>query len=740
MIYPIFFCSTPLGRITRSRKRDLDKTHITCSLKPRQSNAPMTEIFGVLASDEAATIKTTTSQIATTSESKKPRRSTRNRVETAAVEPVKPVDEPNVVKGQQPVESPAVVSRNEAIVSPIAKATTPELKKPRRSARNLVHSIAVEQVPAVAEPSVETVQQPIESPAVVSEDEAIVSDTESDMSAPKLRKTPNLRRLRRSFRESLLARRTSESTSKELAAIKSPAYAKTKGFCSKSNEVSASSTPLNLVDSSSNYLIETPKSKPRASQTVESQTAKSKVVQSARKFTQANKTEGTPASPNVNETMESPMPARSSAHDKSRIEATATTESLLSTSLKNLTAASKTSDSRENNAGTASPVTPIEVEQSDRTPHCSPQSDANYTPELMKSFYEHSFIINSPSVFSEDPESPQICTQTKEVAVPSSNSDPKSFVIAPLELPPSYEEVLHGCRKLDIPEHVFQQPFYSNPSDVTKMTEVGFLVLRIPGNKLSDLEPFQSSVLTNNQGLAAWRRKQLVSIGGPAMLQRYRNEQQIRQYFSSQKSVIMEPAASPPSRRDAKMWLKARELLKQRQGGVDEDRSASNDVDSPIKIKRQKITMMLNEADGDAVSDDDAEISRSDLTLTPMSQIQTPASKAEYRETPLSSKLGSRRGLKLQFQAAAAAQEGEAAPASNQSSEQSVASSAALEELDRSSFVRQLDSISSGRNSHDLSFGLSHATLDNTFGFKVNLENLQQAKADIEVSLGVAFL
>lgn len=186
------------------------------------------------------------------------------------------------------------------------------------------------------------------------------------------------------------------------------------------------------------------------------------------------------------------------------------------------------------------------------------------------------------------------------------------------------------------------------------------------------------------------------------------------------------------------MWLKARELLRQRQGGADEDRVVSNDVDSPIKIKRQKITMMLNEADGDAASDDEAEISCSDLTLTPMSQTQTPASKAASRETPLSSKLRSRRGLKLQFQAAAAAgaaaQDGEATLASSQSSEQSVASSAALEELERSSFVRQLDSLSNGRNSHDLSFGLAHATLDNTFGFKVNLENLQQAKADIEVS------
>lgn len=710
--------STPLGRVTRSRKRDLDKTHITCALRPRQSKARITEVLELVTSSD--TTITTTPTAKTSPEPKKPRRSTRKRIQPAAVEQMTPVAEPSLVKEEQSIGSPAVVSENEAIVTSIAKATTPEPKKPRRSARNLVQSTAVEQVQPVAEHSLETVEQPIESPAIVSEDEAIVSDTESDMSAPKLRKTPNLRRLRRSFRESLLAK-SATTRSKELvsplAAIESLANAKSTAL---------RNTPLNLNNSSTNYLSETPVSKPKASQAVESQTAKSKAS----------------GSPIVNATLESPMPARSAAPNESRIEATTPIASPLSRSLKNLTAASRVLDIREKSAESrASPTIPVDdeaVQASDHTPHCSPQSDANNTPELMKSFYEHSFIINSPSVFSEDPESPQIFTQTKAVAERSSNSDPKSFVIAPLELPPSYEEVLHGCRKLDIPEHVFQQPYYSNPADVTKMTEVGFLVLRIPGNKLNDLEPFQSSVLSNNQGLAAWRRKQLVNIGGPAMLQRYRNDQQIRQYFSSQKSVIMEPATSPPSRQDAKMWLKARELLRQRQGGADEDRVVSNDVDSPIKIKRQKITMMLNEADGDAASDDEAEISCSDLTLTPMSQTQTPASKAASRETPLSSKLRSRRGLKLQFQAAAAAgaaaQDGEATLASSQSSEQSVASSAALEELERSSFVRQLDSISNGRNSHDLSFGLAHATLDNTFGFKVNLENLQQAKADIEVS------
>lgn len=711
IIYLYSFCSTPLRRSTRSRKRDLDKTHIVCSLRPRRTEAPITDIFEVVTADE--TINSTTPKA--TPEPKKPRRSTRNRGQSAAVEVVEPVVKLSVETVQRLVETA------EQIPEPVQPVET-------------VHQ------------QLEPAQQVVESPAIVSEDEAIVSDTESDMSAPKLRKTPNLRRLRRSFRESLLAKKAT-TTSEELV---SPLTTMRRSLRSAAKEdnletskgIPESNTPPNSTHPLSVHINETPVSKPRASPASASQKAESEVVNSAKKLNKERKTEDNQGSAKkANETQESPMPTRSQ-----RIAADTTPSTPLSTSLRNLTAASKATEC-------AIPASPVQFEnevvqkETEHTPHCSPQSDANYTPELMKSFYEHSFMINSPSVFSEDPESPQICTQSKvtvAVTVPTTNADPNSFVITPLELPPSYEEVLHGCRKLDIPEYVFQQPYYSNPSDVSKMTEVGFLVLRIPGNKLNDVQPFESCVLNTNQGLAAWRRKQLMAIGGPAMLQRYRNEQQIRQYFSSQQSVTMEPAASPPSRQDAKMWLKARELLRQRQGrdGGDEDRVLNNDVDSPIKIKRQKITMMLNEAaDGDAGSDDEAaELSCSELTLTPMSQSQTPASKATTaKETPLSSKLRTRRGLKLQFQAATA-QDGEATAASSQSSEQSVASSAALEELERSSFVRQLDSLSSGRNSHDLSFGLAHATLDNTFGFKVNLENLQQAKADIEVRPGGTFL
>ncbi|KAH8357763.1 hypothetical protein KR200_003435 [Drosophila serrata] len=352
------------------------------------------------------------------------------------------------------------------------------------------------------------------------------------------------------------------------------------------------------------------------------------------------------------------------------------------------------------------------------TPLMSQRSSESHTPELMKSFYEHSLIVNSPSVFSDVIESPLM-----PAASPSRPSTPKktSFVITPLELPPSYDEVVRGCRKLDIPEFEFQQPFYSDPADVSKVTEVGFLVLHIPGNKLNDCEPFQS-VLGNDRGLASFRRQQLIAIGGPAMLQRHRGEQRMREFFSSRQKIVVEPAQSAPTPQEAKVWLKAQEVLRQRGETV----KTSADMDSPIKVKRQKITMML-QAEGGSGEEDAGEELDCSLSLTPLSQ-------AKGKETPISSKAKEaaknrlKRGTKLNFKEAQREEE----IASSQSSEQSASSSAVQAELERSSFLRQLEGACDQAQQHDLSFGLSHATLDNTFGFKVNLENLQQAKADIE--------
>ncbi|ALC40814.1 mus205 [Drosophila busckii] len=643
--------ATPLRRRTRRSTINLDKTHVGCELKPLNKNPCLTHVFQMV-QDSPQTPETP----------KQLRRSARH-------------------------------GNKQESMTAASASTEPQ------------HCKELE----IVAPSVEPQQSKESAAAATSDDEAIVSDTESDASAPKLRKTPNLKRLR-SFRDSLLAKNSSPAVKEPVTSV----IASTSTAASKSSPTATktSSAPerRSTRRSATSREIE---SVAHESDKVTSEASVSQLIKQrmARRSARATQNAASPIIAKARTTILSPM-IESCAIASNTVENQAIASPAV-TSKKEENAAKSSSEISVAIESTraASPVAVLSLE-AQMTPQGSPESAGSQSPELMKSFYEHSLIIDSPLLFSEELDSPQLAPRTSNEIVTKCDTD--AVVITPLELPPSYEEVLQGCRKLDIPEHVFQQPYYSNPADVSKMTEVGFLVLRIPGNKLNDLEPFQSNVLKPNEGLLAWRRRQLAHIAGPEMLVHFNSEQLVRQYLSSEQQLVIEPVGKPPSRQDAKLWLKARELHKQRAQGEQQA-----EQESPIKIKRQKITMMLNEADG-AGSGDEEELNCSGVSLS-----LTPATPQATQLTPVSSKLRSKRATKLQFEAPAE----EATTASSQSSEQSVASSAALDALERSSFVRQLESISAG---HELSFGLTNATLDNTFGFKVNLENLQQAKADIE--------
>ncbi|XP_073844954.1 DNA polymerase zeta catalytic subunit [Musca autumnalis] len=468
---------------------------------------------------------------------------------------------------------------------------------------------------------------------------------------------------------------------------------------------------------------------------------------------------------------------------------------------------------------------PIATEESDKTPPAIPKHSKSPSIEFcsqssedeiaetpspppvhkhnkdkkMSKYYEHS--MNSPSLFTQN-SSPSSLTQNKQpgssyednIVITSSyesmnNNDSLSLdskiALTPLDLPPTRDEVLKGCEKLKLHKYEFQQPFYSNPDDVTKHKEIGFTILQINSNKLNDVEEFQSILGNDIKGLNSWRRRQLALLGGPEMLNKYRNAQRVREYFATQKQVAIEPLMSAPSRHDAKLWLKARELLKQKGNLKDEEKPRNlTEEDSPIKVKRQKVTMMLNaggdgDGSGDNDSDNSLDCSSMSLTLTPLTP-STPATKetSQLKEkinksfTPVTTKLEkiplerlnpltrrrhNRRVLRrvslnkamqeaLEKHNSISSQENSKKmeevipksadesilPHSSQTSESSISSQTALAEMERSSFMRQLEG-------HDVTtVGGAHSghcddtTFNSSYGFKVALENLQQAKADIE--------
>ncbi|XP_016928563.2 DNA polymerase zeta catalytic subunit isoform X1 [Drosophila suzukii] len=646
---------TPL-RSTRRSTRNLDKTHIICSLTPRDRNPSLSDMFETADGE----------QIPTEEEIKKPRRSTRHQAKDILV--MEETKEPKPSKGKpRKSESKALndikprrsARHQENSTNTEDNFSEIEKTKPRASTSSrckVLKNLILEYDP-LSESSVKNTDNKNGTVEVVPENQIILTNSKEILKQNQTNSSKRSKDLK------ISPENNADELNKIIATKAAVSKPETPGKCENlQNDLNLQELP---VTSSSHFAGSD-------NEAIESDTESDNMIPKLRK------------TPNLR-----------------RLRRSFRSELLT----KQLTPSSSKA--------------PPEIQT---TPQLSPKSNESHTPELMRSFYEHSMIVDSPSVFSDLLDSPMTTLDSPQPVAASTNNN--AFVIAPLELPPSYDEVVRGCRKMDIPEYEFQKPFYSNPSDVSKVTEVGFIVLHIPGNKLNDCEPFQS-VLGNDRGLASWRRQRLVAIGGPAMLQRHRGEQRMREYFSTKQRVAIEPVQRAPTWQEAKIWLKAKELLRQRE----EPRNPGADIDSPIKIKRQKITMMLQAEEGGGGSgDEDAgEDFDCSLSLTPLSQATDKA-----KATPISSKAKEsakkriKRGTKLNFKECV-----EEEPISSQSSEQSVSSSAAQAELERSSFLRQLEG-SSQPKQHDLSFGLSHATLDNTFGFKVNLENLQQAKADID--------
>ncbi|XP_067630621.1 DNA polymerase zeta catalytic subunit isoform X2 [Eurosta solidaginis] len=327
--------------------------------------------------------------------------------------------------------------------------------------------------------------------------------------------------------------------------------------------------------------------------------------------------------------------------------------------------------------------------------------------------------------------------------------------LTPLNLPPTYDEVLAACDKLDIPEYEFPTPFYGDPDDITRRKEVGHMALYIPGNKLNDCDEFQSVLGDELKGLTEWRRQKMLTIGGPSTISM--NPKRIREYFAEHKPMKIVPKMCPPTREDAKLWLKACDLL---QNAKD---SAQDNVDfeeSPIKVRRQKITMILN----DGVDGDDDGESAISLTLTPPTPVVETKGFSKVSQDNTQKNAGTAEAKKLKSHTKRAklslhkkimksvSPDIDGHFSSNKtlsatqienslallnmeqlssSIDSTISSQTVLNAMKRNSFIKELQ-IKEKSTSHELSFGLNSTSLSTTFGFKVNLENLQQAKSDVE--------
>ncbi|XP_065368468.1 DNA polymerase zeta catalytic subunit [Calliphora vicina] len=884
--------STSSSRRRSKRLVNLDKTHVTCALTPRRTNEKLLKVYSFDNKDneineldedsneaqkkkemvEAATISSNKKQ--ENLKKLKPSRRKEINVQTAGIE-------------NNDVELPNNLQ--------VKKLTTYNERHLKTSRKEIQNSKTIEKPDlkvVLQENSKETASTIIETSVnnsenleeITSEEEIIDSDNEAELPMNNLRKTPNLKRLRRSFIVSSSAKRrkitktnsssnttstvnsskfdnvienteVTTSNSKEVTnhlklkkcKVKLRKLPQTEGYKKRQNEIKSGGNNfensnkekniekletlkddlkinLQLEENCIQILNPQDKSKDKMeTETETNDTVSSKVDNSKCTLKLEFQTETAKAVSATNHITANESLARATSFEASPIEENNEisqnkiefqknpTNNIppISQNLENLQNALKlhlqfeqNSTSNELTTENITKTPSFDIFSNSQTKESSDEEITETPPlqndkhQTFKRFSGKSICLQSPVLFSQN-SSPIFLTnaelhksktpsrsnslQSESIIAlsSSSNHSPKTaeskLILTPLDLPPSREEVIKGCRKFQLPEYEFQRPFYSNPDDITKHKELGFTILQIPGNKLNDVEEFQSILGSDAKGLTAWRREKLMKLGGIEMLNKYRNSQRIREYFANQKSVTITPKMQAPTRQEVKLWLKARELLKNKEDELEELKTKNPEEDSPIKIRRQKVTMMLNAGDGDADSEDadnSLDCSSRSLTLTPLTpgtpvayernmkeelkQSFTPVSR-HLEKIPLKRDISLRKrnncrvlrrvSLNKQLKEAfeketqSASKESsqelanvkeskdsqESIVPNTQGSETSVTSQTALAELERSSFMRHL------KETDVTISGLSeNSTINNSFGFKVALENLQQAKADVE--------
>ncbi|XP_058061131.1 DNA polymerase zeta catalytic subunit [Anopheles bellator] len=175
--------------------------------------------------------------------------------------------------------------------------------------------------------------------------------------------------------------------------------------------------------------------------------------------------------------------------------------------------------------------------------------------------------------------------------------DDKIVTITPTAPPPSFEDASRAIESFEIPAVVNRTPFYSDAADVTGKKEVGHTVLHIPGNSLNDMEDFRSTI-GGLGSLNSLRYDNLQRVYGDSIHQALGavpSSDRMKELLSSDATVSITPAELPPNHREAESWVDAR--CRGRLGPIGD----APETDSPVKVKKAETIMTANlEGGGDS--------------------------------------------------------------------------------------------------------------------------------------------
>ncbi|XP_035890639.1 DNA polymerase zeta catalytic subunit isoform X2 [Anopheles stephensi] len=371
---------------------------------------------------------------------------------------------------------------------------------------------------------------------------------------------------------------------------------------------------------------------------------------------------------------------------------------------------------------------PVEVEESEED-----------NPNI-QSFCERTLVCELDDINSESDDSCLGGASNKEDA----EQDNQPITISLAAPAPTREDAQRAIDKFEIPATINPTPFYSDPADVTGRKEVGHTVLNIAGNSLNDVEEF-SSTIVGLRSLKHLRYENLqctfgegindvigpIGPNGP-------NSDRMKELLASEGSVRISPAELPPNRSEAIAWIDVR--CRQRQ---DVEPVAAIESDSPIKVKAAETIMALDD-DGEAqpTSLTTAKIDlESSLNLSVLvGHTQVTSNGADVASKPVSQTMtksalnapsGTTNGAKV-MEADGMSSRANKPPTLEDDVALSQEEQVQLGQEDRGSSPRIVASDQSDlieQSNADIS---TATPIDNTFGYKVGSENLQDAKAKCE--------
>ncbi|XP_043266558.1 uncharacterized protein DNApol-zeta isoform X2 [Venturia canescens] len=160
----------------------------------------------------------------------------------------------------------------------------------------------------------------------------------------------------------------------------------------------------------------------------------------------------------------------------------------------------------------------------------------------------------------------------------------KKIIIIPKFKPPSRERVVETMEQYGIKKFRNQEPFFSESVDVPKQKELAHKILRVPGKGVEFLPQFVSS-LEEVTGIGRWRKMWLNEFH-PSLART--KESTVKVALASNGKIHITPLAHPPSQKQVKDWLRARDYLNKKKATNEKPKiEAEKQTVSEIQGRRQ---------------------------------------------------------------------------------------------------------------------------------------------------------